>query len=314
MSLYQPNAWIEHPLDVLRSALDFHQNGDAFALAMITATDGGGVRTPGALMAVSETGEFAGYVSGGCIDEDVREHAQASLRTGHAKSLRYGLGSPFIDMPLPCGGAIELDILPQPCAAQLAGIVEQLAGRKAVTVSNRNSNLVPTNETAGENAYQLRPKLRLRIAGRGNEPIALAKLAGASGVQSEIWSPDDYPSNSGQELVGASYEKLFTPSSAPRSEDDDHTAFVLMFHDTDWEPHLLKQALEGRAFYVGAVGSSSTHEKRCRLLREHGVADDHIKRIRAPIGVIPSMRDASTLAISILAEITEVFHEKGLKA
>jgi xanthine dehydrogenase accessory factor len=87
-----------------------------------------------------------------------------------------------------------------------------------------------------------------------------------------------------------------------------------MFHDTNWEAPLLRQALAGPCFYVGAVGSRNTHERRCAALREIGCPEHQITRVRGPVGLIPSMRDASMLAISALAEIVGEFHRRSLAA
>ena len=96
---------------------------------------------------------------------------------------------------------------------------------------------------------------------------------------------------------------LKTPSIALDVKDDQWTAFVLMFHDHDWELELLQSALSADAFYIGALGSRKTHAIRSDRLREAGVAEDAIARIHGPIGLIPSLRDASMVATSCLAEI-----------
>jgi len=83
-----------------------------------------------------------------------------------------------------------------------------------------------------------------------------------------------------------------------------------MMHDHDWEPALLAQALTGDAFYIGAVGSPHTHVKRAALLKASGLHDNDIARIKGPIGLVPSLRDASMLAVSTLAEIIEAFHSQ----
>jgi xanthine dehydrogenase accessory factor len=76
-----------------------------------------------------------------------------------------------------------------------------------------------------------------------------------------------------------------------------------MFHDHDWEAALLKQALASDAFYIGALGSARAHDARCQSLLDLGLFAAQIERIHGPIGIIPSMHDASSLAISVLAEI-----------
>jgi len=108
-----------------------------------------------------------------------------------------------------------------------------------------------------------------------------------------------------------SIERLETPNLLKTSDDDPWTAFVLLFHDRDWETPLLQQALAGEAFYIGVVGSRRTHATRCEALRAVGCSDQAISKIRGPIGLVGSLRDASMLAISVLAEIVETFPGKS---
>ena len=87
---------------------------------------------------------------------------------------------------------------------------------------------------------------------------------------------------------------------------------VCLFHDHDWEAALLKQALKGPAFYIGAMGSELTHKNRCATLRDMEVSEKLIDRIKGPIGLIPAQRDARLLAISILAEIIQTAQTQKL--
>ena len=93
--------YAEHPQDVLGQWLAWRQAGPV-ALVVVAATEGGSVRSPGALMAVSASGLKCGYISGGCVDADVVLQARQAIEEGKPRPLRYGTGSPFIDMPLPC--------------------------------------------------------------------------------------------------------------------------------------------------------------------------------------------------------------------
>lgn len=299
----------EHISDVLASALTWQAHGDAVALAVITATEGGAVRAPGAMMAISESGAKCGYVSGGCIDSDVALRAQAALKGGETR-LRYGAGSPFMDIRLPCGGAIELEIIAQPDTALLTRAVEQLARREPIYLATRDGQLI--DATAMDNdAFSYRPHMRLRIAGRGEDAIALVRLARSSGFETELWSPDAECLDKALDIGGVVTWRLSTPGEMPQPRDDRHTAIVLMFHDEDWEVPLLKRALKYDAFYIGAVGSRSTHAKRCEALLAAGASENDIARVRGPIGLVPSMRDASMLAVSTLAEIVREFHQEA---
>ena len=80
-----------------------------------------------------------------------------------------------------------------------------------------------------------------------------------------------------------------------------------MFHDGDWEDNLLMHALTGKAFFVGAVGSRKTQARRKARLIRAGLTEQQVDRLHGPIGLIPSMRDASMLAISTLSQIVSEY-------
>lgn len=84
---------------------------------------------------------------------------------------------------------------------------------------------------------------------------------------------------------------------------DAHSAFLTLFHDHDWVPALLKGALDTPARFIGSLGSRRTHDMRKETLRQKKVPEHSIGRIRGPIGLILSLRDASSIAVSTLAEI-----------
>lgn len=289
----------EHPEDVLGQWLDWQEDQGA-ALVVVTAIEGGAVRAPGALMAVSASGKVAGYISGGCIDADVALQACDALKKGQDKQLRYGAGSPFTDLPLPCGGAIEVAILARPDRKAIEATRDRLAARQPASLQ--------LDGMGGFRASWV-PRLQVRIAGRGADALALARLARAAGVSVTLQLRD------GEDVEAAIAQglgpvtALETPSDIPDAHDDPWSAFILMFHDRDWEAPLLIQALAGPAFYIGAVGSRRTHARRCEDLLNDGLDAVQLQRINGPVGLIPSMRDASMLGISVLAEIVAAYHD-----
>ena len=146
------------------------------------------------------------------------------------------------------------------------------------------------------------PDLRVIIVGHGAEPLALARQVLAFGAEALVLSPDAILLDQAA-LLGAETERLLTPGRSPRLTADSHTAIVFLFHDHDWEPELLSQALETKAFYVGAMGSRATHARRMEELAVRGVQFVDIFRVAGPIGLIPAARDPDTLAISITAQM-----------
>ena len=88
--------------------------GQRVAIARVVGLDGSGPRDPGATMAVSETGEVAGSVSGGCVEGAVVNEALAILRGEHERgvvSFGYSDDEAFA-VGLTCGGTIHLFVEP----------------------------------------------------------------------------------------------------------------------------------------------------------------------------------------------------------
>ena len=308
----------EHPLDVLTTLSNWPATSDC-ALVVVHSTEGGAVRSVGALMAVREDGLSVGYVSGGCIDADVVGQSLQAMEDESPRKVRYGAGSSYVDLPLPCGGAITVLIIPSPDKATVSRIRRALGERSAVCVRYHDNGMIeadcaahPSNATSLSVTYE--PKIRVRVAGRGADCLALARLVIASGYDLHVQLTNEQDILDAKRAGIQSVEHLQTPSDLPDHHDDPWTAFVLMFHDSHWEAPLLKQTLAGPAFYIGAVGSRKTHANRCIELTDLGLTNTAIARIHGPIGLVPSLRDASMVAISALAEIIDVFRSRLDKA
>jgi len=307
----------EHASDVLLALERWRGEGDC-ALAVITNTEGGAVRDIGAMLVARSDGVSAGYLSGGCIDADVVVQCQQAMKENRFRRVRYGAGSPFLDMPLPCGGAIEIAIIPAPECSVVRELTQAIAARRPCLFSfDGDGQLFAPSRRAGAPdecvfASTIYPKLQIRIAGKGADCMALANIAQAAGIAVCLQTTDQYVAAAASKMKLGRLQTLLSPGALPQNNDDPWTAFVLMFHDIHWEAPLLLQALEGDAFYIGAVGGKKTHERRCDVLREQGVADGDINRIHGPIGLLPSMRDASALGVSTLAEIIDCYRKQAL--
>ncbi len=302
-----------HPHDILGYILACYDKGQAAALCIITATAGGGVRAPGACLAVNENGDMAGYMSNGCVDADLALQAQDAIKHGKARQLRYGAGSPFKDIRLPCGGGVDVMIIPKPDIDIIKTAVEALSARRAIMVKiSRSGDMTCHNDmeaierAEGDLYLQLRPPLKLHIAGQGAELMALAHAARAAQCELLIETQDPHCLDYAR-ANDVPFFDLRSNDVNIKAQADPFTAFVMLFHDHDWEGPLLKRALSSHGFYIGAMGSRKAHERRCAGLQSMGVTDEDISRIQAPIGLIPAARDANILAISIMAEIFTIF-------
>ena len=258
------------------------------ALAVITGIEGPAYRPCGAGMAITSEGARIGSLSSGCIDQDVALHALAAMTDGQARRLRYGHGSPFFDIKLPCGGGIDVLVLPRLDPHHIVAVRAQLAGRQPALL-----NLGPV-------ILNILPPVRCLVLGKGVEALTFAAVARAAGCVVEIASPDEDTCDQ----AGPCPVHLLTDHGWPfELRVDARTAITYFFHDHDCEPQLLETALASKAFYVGAMGSRRAAEKRRAALAELGMAQHQIDRLATPFGSVPSTRNPRTLAVSVLCDI-----------
>lgn len=87
---------------------------------------------------------------------------------------------------------------------------------------------------------------------------------------------------------------------------DRATYVAVLTHDPKFDEPALLVALRSPACYVGAIGSRRTQESRRARLRAAGLTDEELARLRGPIGLDLGGRQASEIALAILAEMTAV--------
>ncbi|MEU0224650.1 XdhC family protein [Streptomyces sp. NPDC006284] len=93
-----------------------------------------------------------------------------------------------------------------------------------------------------------------------------------------------------------------------RTEVDARTVLCVLTHDAKFDIPLLRLALRLPVAYVGAMGSRRTHLDREARLREAGLSDRELVRLRSPIGLDLGARTPEETALSIAAEIVATRH------
>lgn len=297
---------------IFRFLLDASAKGERIALVTLVDLAGSASRSRGAHMAVSESGESVGSFSGGCVEAAVVAEAQRIIASGAAECVRFGAGSRYKDIKLPCGGSVDLMFTPEPSLDVMQEALQTLDARRQVRLLIGADGALSIQRSmvaakSGEFIAVHEPDLKLILIGHGAEPAALARQAKAFGATVKVLSPN---ADSVAALIPEGLEALHLKSAARTShlDSDPYTAVVFLFHDHDWEAGLLEQALEQDAFFIGAMGSRRTHANRCAALAERGVSAADIDRIVGPIGLIEAARDPEMLAISALAQIAARYH------
>jgi xanthine dehydrogenase accessory factor len=99
--------------EVLSDIDRWRSEGKRVALARVVSLEGSGPRLPGATMAVSDAGEVAGSVSGGCVEGAVVSEALSVLEGGRARLCTFGYSDDeAFAVGLTCGGTIRVFVEP----------------------------------------------------------------------------------------------------------------------------------------------------------------------------------------------------------
>lgn len=309
-------AQLRHARDPIEAILD--QRGDAnrdddddAVLAVVAQVEGPSYRPLGAMMSVFGNGRRVGTLSSGCVEADIMLHAQETRRTARPALVRYGLGSPFMDIQLPCGGGLEIALLPHPDRVILKQLLAKRLGREACTlvidlVSGHMAlrETGPTVRADRELSIRNEPPLRFLIFGKGPEASTMAALVQSAGYPNLLLSPDEETLSDGV-AMGCPVHHLAGQTFPENLRVDNRTAIVLFFHDHDWEPPLLVGALQTPAFFIGAQGSLRARNARLATMAAMGIAQADLDRLVGPVGLIASARDAGTLAVSVLAQVLD---------
>jgi xanthine dehydrogenase accessory factor len=91
-----------------------------------------------------------------------------------------------------------------------------------------------------------------------------------------------------------------------RTPVDERTVITVLTHDPKFDVPVLEVALRTPAGYIGAMGSRRTHEDRLARLREAGLADAELARLRSPIGLDLGARTPEETAVSVAAELIQL--------
>jgi len=331
------------------------KNGQSVALATVIKTWGSSPRPAGAGMAITDAGEIAGSVSGGCVESAVIETAMQVLRSGQTERLHFGVGDHQAwDVGLSCGGEIDvfirqfdqknLDIwktalskTSSVCVALVLAGIETYLGVDLIIENSdplllefsqeTNTKLIEISGTERSGGIhqiespeikevfiqKIQPDPELILVGGVHIAIPLASLAKTVGFEVIVIDPrrlfstaDRFPDI---KLLSTEWpERAFQKINITES-----SAIVMLTHDPKIDDPALKIALNSPAFYVGALGSRKTHQKRIDRLQNDGLTKSKLDQIHAPVGLDLGGKTPPEIALGIMAEILQIWYGKEEK-
>jgi xanthine dehydrogenase accessory factor len=151
------------------------------------------------------------------------------------------------------------------------------------------------------------PPLRLLIVGAVHISQALVPMAQLAGYEVVVIDPRKAWANT-ERFPAVSLVDDWPDAAMTALAPDHRSAVVVLTHDPKLDDPALGVALRSPAFYVGALGSRRTHAKRLERLGAEGLSGDELARIHAPIGLALGAKSPAEIAISVMAQITQVLH------
>jgi xanthine dehydrogenase accessory factor len=329
--------------EVLADIERWRGRGEKFALATVVATRRSAPRPTGSKLAISESGEMAGSVSGGCVESDVYEHACEVLGGAQPQLLSYGIADDLaFSVGLPCGGEIDVFVerTPEELVERLLRVIEteeravlftvvegeplgaellvteageqvgkgpeELAGRVGELLRTGRNALLELDDGRKVFAEIYGPPPRLLVMGAVDTAEALCAAAKQLGWRTIV--ADARAKFATKERIPSADELLVAwPQDAiAQVEPDYQTAVVVLTHDDKFDVPAIQGALATEAFYIGALGSRRNQERRRERLLEAGIEEEELERVSGPSGLDIGADTPAETALSILGEILAV--------
>jgi xanthine dehydrogenase accessory factor len=179
------------------------------------------------------------------------------------------------------------------------------------TLASGISQRVVLNEDIEIFLEAILPSPTLIIVGGVHIAISLTSMAKTLGYRTVVIDPrkawgnkERFPNT--DQLIQAWPQDALEQIQVTRS-----TAIVMLTHDPKIDDPALKIALNSKAFYVGALGSKSTHAKRHERLLEDGISEEQLSRLHAPIGLDIGAQTPEEIALAILSQIVNVHRKQN---
>jgi xanthine dehydrogenase accessory factor len=306
---------IDH--EVLRHAVQWLETRPW--LCTIVHTLGSSPRPVGSVVAITDDGRQVGSVSGGCVEEDLLARLRAGAFSGERPELvEYGVSAEENErLGLPCGG--RLTLLLQRLVerdrswlgAALAALEHRHCIERHLDLHTGDTHTVPVEHFTPLQFDQrhLRqcfgPRLRMLLVGAGQLAHSLAELGLAMDYEVIVTDPrqqllDQWEGPAVQLVQGM-------PDDVVRKQaSDKHSVVITLTHDPRIDDMALMEALGTDAWYVGALGSLRTTEKRLARLRQLDVSETQIARLHAPVGLDIGSKTPIEIAVAIMAQLTQL--------
>jgi xanthine dehydrogenase accessory factor len=284
-------------------------------LATLYRVEGSAPRGPGAQM-LFDGASASGYFSGDCIEGDVARHAAEVLANGQPQHLHYGMGSPWIDIRLRCGGALHVLVERIAADSSAAGqLLAHCAARQRCLwvsdglvqwVNEGSGPLLKLSDDGLQITRRYDPPRRLIVSGGDPVALALAKLGAEAQLETILIRPD------GPEVPPpfpvAHYIRSDASVALGQIGVDPWTAFIGATHEDHHDLGACLAALRGGAAYVGMIGAKSRAAGRLAALQAAGASAAEVIALHLSPGISGLGKAPWEVAVGILAEVLQAMN------
>ena len=316
-----------------RQIVDLWRKGSAQVLVTLVRIEGSSYRRPGAHLLIGTNGsEYAGTISGGCLEAEVVRKASWLVASGPTVKRYSTLFDDTAEIPfgLGCGGVVDLLFEPTDtpeCQALLRAMEASLTGAEfrvhtwlpenrtsfARAIFNAAGELVfasdllpPDFDPEGSSIYteHLIGPQRLFVLGAGGDVKSVVKMAALLGWR--VFVADGRPQLAKPERFPES-ERVFTISSATELDLHSNDAVVLMTHSYEQDRTLLAGLLSAREVpgYIGLLGAS--HRSALLVSEAAAMIGSTVpaccERVWAPVGLDLGGDGAQAIALAVIGEV-----------
>jgi len=315
--------------EILSTAIDWLGQGYRLALVTVVRTWGSSPRPIGSLMLMRDDGVHAGSVSGGCVEEDlVARYRDQQLASFYPTLIDYGINrQEATRFGLPCGGRLELLVEQLDNQSQIQTLSDKIQNKELITrqvclntgevsfySAGANDDFVYTDDFVKK---VFGPQWQMLLIGAGHLSQYVASMALMLDYHVIVCDPrEEYEqgwtlSNS---EPGIEFVRIMPDDAVKAYATHLRSVVITLAHDPKLDDMALLDALNSKAFYVGAIGSRKNNEMRRERLKELGITPQQLQHLHAPVGLPIGSHTPPEIAISILAEITAQRHEAEILA
>lgn len=314
-----PNTLRNSDAMLLAQALQWHTAKADSYIVTVSNTWGSAPRPIGSLLVMNADGHYSGSVSGGCIEQDLIARCQQGEWQALSKPclVSYGVSATEAKhFGLPCGGRLELVIERVAANPDWLGLLEALnAGQlveRQLDLQSGHSRLILVSQAANQPTFSLEQTLLRKIFGSqwrmlliGANQLAhyVAQFALALDYDVLVCDPRT-DSEFVWTLPQVPISRVMPDDAVAELRHYQRSIILSLSHDPKLDDMALMQALHTDAFYIGALGSKASSDKRRARLRQLDISETELSKLHAPVGLAIGSRTPAEIAIAILADLT----------